>query len=161
MKLFNFGVKKQQQEILVKILQTCNWFESDEALYTLRYADEPGFVGETARTQLKTLSLFICELLNLGQGFEYAIDLRRYRYPLYAYCAICNVLKEIEIERGLERNSLNKRIIVVTNFGNSEKELKVLVELQRAELEAKMKIEKTFHLNSFIEKLEQLFVPKF
>ncbi len=161
MKLFNFGVKKRQQEILAKILQTCNWFESDEAFHTLKFANEPGFVGETARIHLKKLQLFICELLNLGADYEYAVDLRRYRYPLYAYCAIRGVLEEIEIERGLARNSLNKRIIVVTNFCNSEKELKVLAELERAELEAKRKLEKTFPFFGVVEKLEKLFVPKF
>ncbi len=96
-------------KILSKIVRICRWIESQEGLYALLHKGGSDYLGLKVDSQLSHLRQLIVSLIDAFPQSNFRVDLSGYQCPLDAYCEFMDVVRQIEEERSLDKDSLQIR----------------------------------------------------
>lgn len=104
-------MKQESDQTLFQIVTICQWIESNEGMYALLHKGECGYLGQMIDSRLSHLRQLITSLVDSSPQGTFAVNMRGYRYPLDAYCELADVVRKVEEERGLEKDTLWDRFV--------------------------------------------------
>ena len=140
MRTFKFVANPEQNKILARIVGICAWIESDEGFFILLHESDRGYLGQTAQSHLGELHHLIQSLFDKWTEADFIIDLSKWRFPLDAYCQVHEVLRQIEVERNLPKDTLSSRIFIPSYDGSSDEEAVALEAWRATRIPVQVKI---------------------
>ncbi len=110
-------------QLLSRITAICEYLETHEGSWLLFSKGRPDCMGQMIESKLADLKDSLVQLLNISLTHQtFVIDMRHHRYPLGAYCEFADVLRSIEEDRHLPKDSLMTRFVWLDQLSTAEYE---------------------------------------
>ena len=95
-----------------------------------------------AQSHLGELRHLFCQLFDGWPAAEFLINLSRYEYPLDAYCEMGAVVRQIEEERHLPKDTFWSRLLIPTGDDHFPEAEAILAQLEEAEAKSRLQKER-------------------